>query len=237
MVNSKHRIRSELIADREKNPKHIEKAMSEKWGFFRPVSAESADEMSAVLDITEVEIKKYLKKKKQKTVSIEQQKDFGVTFVRRNEVGKKLYHAVANGFRMAHAIDDLGQSSKQIQEQLEVPLDWEKFAWFQNLHTKSVARFADSVEMDRLFREQEVIATILGEHGLRNVVSKPDHISLLTYGKPKERLGLTPIHKKAVTKIIRDTFEEEGLESVLLDPLNVGPSYTKPCERWENICT
>jgi|GEM_PF-2479379 len=229
------RIRSELVADREKNPKLIEKAMGEKWGFYRPVNIDSADELSAVLNFALQNVQKYLKRKKQPIAHIEIQQDFGVTFVRRSEVGKKMFQAVVGGFRMAHAIEDLGRNERCIQEPLEVPLDLEKFAWYTNSERKAVSKFAESAELCRLTREQEIIRETLGEHGLKNVVSKPDHLTLFTYGYPRDKMGLTPIHKKAVSSIIQKTFESEGMEYVWLDPLNVGPSYTQPCDSWEKL--
>jgi len=232
----KPRIRSELIADKEKNPKEFTEALRERWGFYRPVSKESADEISAVLDIAVPSIKTYLDRKRRQVADIEMQDAFGVAFVKRSTVGRKMFKAIAGGFRMAYAVEDLGRLSKCVKQPLKVPLDWEKFDWYAKSGRKAAAIFAESEELDRLYEEEEVIEDTLEEHGLIGVTSEPDHITLFRYGRPNDNLGLTPHYKKGALRIIKHAFDDAGLDSVLLDPLNVGPDYTEPCGPWAKAC-
>jgi hypothetical protein len=236
MVQREPRARSELIADKEKNPDVFKKALRERWGFYRPVNTESAKELSDVLNLTIPSIQRYLKNKRRQTAEIDIQEEFGITFVKGKTVGRKMFRAIRAGFRMAHAIEDLSESARFVQEPLEVPLDWEKFAWYTNSERKAVSKFAESDGLDRLYEERDVIDSVLAEHGLEDVVSNPDHLTLFEYGRRRDNMPLSPTYKKEILRIIKNSFDDHGLDSILLDSLNVGPTYSEPCEPWEKAC-
>lgn len=235
MTRVKPTIRSELPPNKEQQPGMVKRALRQRWGFYRPVSQASAQELSDALHITQSDINDYLKLVYGPDIpTLNINTEFGVTFVKQRRVGQQLFKALHAGFSMGRAIERLESQIPVSDNGLTVALDLDRLEWSDSKPSrKALVKLAISEGLAQLQSERQIINEVLSDLGIVGIVEDPNHITLFDYAPSRGR-ELKTEFKNQILAIVADYFQEKKIGEVVLRQLNIGPTYSTPCDLWEN---
>lgn len=240
MANRKiYHNKNELPPNQEQQIGVLQRALKERYGFYRPVDEISAKRLTIVLEAAKVDINDYLANVRPDDIAeLNINDDFGLTFVKQRRVGRQLFNAIKSGFSMGRAIERLESKGAVSPDLLEVPLDLDRLGWSPvKPYRKALVSFANSPALDELIQEQVVIDDVLSDLGLNSIVDDPSHLTLYRYGEPRDGWSLSVAQKHDILKITKESFIIHSLGSVSLKPLNIGPNYHEPCAQWHRATT
>lgn len=237
MRHNGNNIRSDLIANKEDQPTVVKRAKQQRWGFYRPVDEPSSKKLLAGIEAAVPDLQNYLKSEKIQGIDFEPQPEFGVTFVQQRRVGQKMFQAVTQGFNMGRAIERLEQDFTDQDGTLLIPLAWHEIDWSRNPRNRRAGRrvivgLAISKALEQLQEEANIIDETLFSLGMEDVVEDPNHLTLFSY-KPPNGQDIKFEYKRELLGIVTDTFKTRKVGKVALMPLNIGPTYSEPCEMWQ----
>lgn len=228
-----------LPAHREDSPGFRREMRTQEFGIYRPLTEASLRRLGgATIDVvgealTELTIERG---GPEMVAPFDVKSSMATTFVDRRDIGKNRLEMLRTGFRIRHEMDAIHDMLAKPQERsLTVGLDLDHFEWTDR-GDRSLAVFYDTTSdgYDVLLQEQEIIARLLGEYSVKlaEVVRRPNHITLLKYGKSGDKLDLSKGHKNKIIDAITDKFVEERLYSADLASLHFGKSYDEPIKLW-----
>jgi hypothetical protein len=232
-----HNIRTanELPADRESRPSVRRRAERVSFGLYLPLRSEIELSLGgAVKDATDF----MAEQRRGPSAEIHPHDDFGLTFVHRRLVSFSIRDMVGQGFTIAHLVEALQAAPDAVgYEGLEVPIS--DFSWVGTGRRKLAARIDEgSVAFGALCHQAAAIEETVGKvRGGSNVdVRMPDHVSLATYGRPRDGMSLSRAHRGDVAAIFHDRLlSDQGNDQLTfkLGSLVVGTSYSQPFEGME----
>jgi hypothetical protein len=224
-------IRSDIgHMNNENRRRHKQRINDEQFGIYRPLSPEATIELRGFLIPAKQEATRFLDRHRRQSAELTIPNDLGVTFVMRSRVKRAMGQGLLRrGF-------ELGQMMRRIESEADLQDESLRILcggldWYSKYNRKLVTTFADSVASRHLERQSDIVTNVLADVQAGELpVMKPDHLTLLKYGRDGDRLDLSRKHRMAVADIVEERLCDEGFDSIMLQGLVVGESYSQPLD-------
>lgn len=185
---------------------------------------------------------------KDKRLKLTMNGDFGLTFLGYQSMRKSLVEAIKGpGLDVVKLVDDLNRIESA---DLEVPFS--HLEWGGNDRRRLLARYTlDTTARQLLDDQRRQIDEVLEYHHIERTPLEPDHTSVIRYAPARlpysqeselktlsrrkrrarphdESRELSGEERRHIAKIFEDKYISKGIGSIVLGPLVLGTSYSRP---------
>jgi hypothetical protein len=223
----KNRIRGDLLANREDQPRYRQRLRSEPFGIFRPLTPQSQRELKDALYGVDKTLNRLVPWKE--GVKFQVAQHFGVTLVERAQV----YDAMkAGSIERSFSFDQMARRlgvTFDLQHGIDdVPVG--DLGWYGRNGSKVAVRLDESPELDELTSQSENLEGILqGAQAELGELSPPSHITLCSFGNRKDQETRARVlnnkQRIAAEEIIYERLSLANIGSVCLAPVVIGKGY------------
>jgi hypothetical protein len=230
----RHRARSELIADREEQPRFRARKHMASFGVYCALTAETKRELGIALLGAQEEANRYTYWKD--GVRFVMPPDMGITFVARYAIGRTIRDgAIDRGFSKERFMTHARQEDLLSRRNFSLPLG--DLAWAGTEDRKVVATLADSKAHRTLLRQASTVVGVLQEVGgqfAEEDLHDPSHVALMMYGERRDFSNqarrrnnrLTENQQDDLAEIVQTHLRRAAISSVTVEGITVGGSYT-----------
>ncbi len=235
--NKRHHNKSDIPADRQRQPKFTNRANKQTFGIGCPLTPESNQQFVKVMTNAKPELENHLARVRgaERVAELVVPEAFGVIFVVENRVGHaRRLGLLQSGFALARMVENIERHS-QGDVSRDIPIDG--FGFYDKDRPRAmVARLAskdkDGVKVNGLQELMDAVPIVRKllvlskANGLE--VSDPDNVSVFDYGLPRDKKGLSGGQEDQVSEIVGRHFEQAGIDSLSVGGLVIGNSIEYP---------
>jgi hypothetical protein len=204
-------------------------ATEHAFGIYRPLTVESATQLSGTLTSAMGDIQEYLVKRGLKhAIMMKPRTEFGVTFLSKHRTATAVRQGLLDdGFPINTVVRELGEFANEQPEDVVLPLG--RMDWVGDYRRLLIFGFKQSAGLKRLqIESQEMRDRLEAANGTRLRVFPPDHLTTARYCRHDERSTLSKRHRKAISHIVATHFRRQDIASITLDRPVVGDAYRRP---------
>lgn len=218
------KIRSELIANREDQPRYTDRIDEQSFGVYRTVRPESVKKIMGVMNVARPKIHEHMLKERPngQFANITLPENWQVTFVQEQKVRTAMRRgSLANTLEAGMELKEIEYRKDKKESELEVPI--KRFEWNGGRRRKFAGLIAEGDALDELFSQAAVIDQLFMDVSGEGIfVEDPDHITIGTYGSRTDGLQMSAAQRKEVNYIITREFAAQEVGHILLGGIHTG---------------
>lgn len=218
------------LESNKRQRRNADRAHENRFGIYRPATSSTEHILGSFAASASELGEDYLAKVREYSAPLNPSEDgHGITIVPVRVLRKRLATAIRHGFEMHRMISRLEDHFSESPIELQIGhIAWLGITPEMKKDKRHLAFDFEDTEGRAVLEEQyAVIAEQLAKEGLYNIVNEPTnmHMTILRYGRPGDGMQIGKRHASLLAEKIEDLRQEQGISTVRVEPIIVGPTY------------